>query len=141
VKRNFEAAFADYLSAISNDTTYGEGYYEKARFVLQHFEDKRSAEKDINNAIRLNPDLPGIFVIRGTMRIESQNYLQSITDFDEALKRDRNDMSALFNRGIANYNLGMKDNACKDWQRATDLGHFKAVKYISRYCATGNRKY
>lgn len=134
LKRNLEGAYANYLDAIKADTTYGAGYYEKARFVLQHFEDKRSAAKDLDNAIRLDPNLPGVFTIRGTTLIENQNYLSAISDFDKALEKDKNDMSALFNRGIAEYNLGMKDKACKDWQTAVNLGHFKAAKYISRYC-------
>lgn len=141
LKHNLEAAYSDFVAAIAADSTYGAGYYEKARFVLQHFEDKRSADKDIDNAIRLDPELPGVFVIRGTMRIEAQNYLQAISDFDKALEKEPKDMYAFFNRGIAHYNLGMKDKACKDWQSATDLGHYKAVKYLSRYCASGNRKY
>ncbi|MFT3740501.1 MAG: tetratricopeptide repeat-containing serine protease family protein [Breznakibacter sp.] len=139
LKKNLEGAYADFLNATLSDTTYGAGYYEKARFVLQHFEDKRSATKDLDNAIRLDPNLPGIFTIRGTTLIEGQNYLAAIADFDKALERDKTDMYALFNRGVAEYNLGMKDKACKDWQTAANLGHFKAVRYISRYCGNSGR--
>jgi tetratricopeptide (TPR) repeat protein len=135
IKQNLEAAYADYVAAIAADSTYGAGYYERARFVLQHFEDRKSAVADIDNAIRLDPELPGVYTIRGTMRIEAQNYLPAISDFDKALKKDPKDSPALFNRGLANYNLGMKDKACSDWQKATNLGHYKAVKYISRYCS------
>jgi tetratricopeptide (TPR) repeat protein len=134
IKRNLESAYTDYIAAIAADSTYGAAYYEKARFVLQHFEDRRSASSDIDDAIRLDPQLPGVYTIRGTMRIESQNYLQAIRDFDKALEKDSKDASALFNRGLANYNLGMKDKACNDWQKATNMGHYKAVRYISRYC-------
>jgi tetratricopeptide (TPR) repeat protein len=141
LKNRLEGAYADYLMSIRVDTTYGAGYYEKGRFVLQYLEDKRPAVNDINKAINLDPGLPGVYTIRGTLRIEDQNYLAAINDFNRALEHDPKDASALFNRGIASYNLGRKDNACKDWQKAADLGHYKAVRYMSKYCTGVNRKY
>lgn len=140
-KRDFEAAYLDFLSATRIDTLYGAGYYEKGRFILQHFEDKNPAYQDIDKAIVLDPDLPGVFSIRGTMRINDQNYLSAIQDFDIALAKDPNDLSALFNRGVALFNLGMKEKACKDWDKAGSLGHYKSIKYTSRYCTGSSRKY
>jgi tetratricopeptide (TPR) repeat protein len=141
VKNNLEGAYADYLMCVRSDSTYGAGFYERGRFILQYIEDKRPAINDINKAIALDGSLPGVYTIRGTMRIEDQNYLAAINDFNRALERDPKDASAFFNRGIANYNLGMKDKACKDWQSAANLGHYKAVKYMSRYCNSLNRSY
>lgn len=141
IKNNLEGAYADYLTCIRNDSTFGAGFYERGRFILQYIEDKRPAVNDINKAIALDGSLPGVYTIRGTMRIEDQNYLAAINDFNRALERDPKDASAFFNRGIANFNLGVKDKACKDWQSAANLGHYKAVKYMSRYCNSLNRSY
>ena len=141
LNKDLEKAFNDFIEATEVDTVYGAGFYEKARFILKYYDDKNVANYDIDKAIDLDPGLPGVYSIRGMMRINNENYLAAIQDLETALTKDPNDIPALFNKGIAEYNLGMKDKACKDWEKAGTLGHYKSIKYLSRYCTGSDRKY
>ncbi|MBN2165528.1 MAG: hypothetical protein JW717_04560 [Marinilabiliaceae bacterium] len=141
LNKNLEVAYLNFQKAIEVDSTYGAGFYEKARFTLQYIENKNTAEPDIDKAIELSPNLPGIYSIRGMMKINGENYLAAIKDLETALKKNPKDTYAIFNLGIAQYNLGMKDKACKEWEKAGNLGHYKSIKYSSRYCTGSNRKY
>ncbi|SMO83622.1 Trypsin-like peptidase domain-containing protein [Saccharicrinis carchari] len=126
-KKSFE-------KAIKSSPIYANGYYELARLNMQYFREKASAMENLNKAISLNEKLPGVYSIRGTLRIQSENYLEAISDLDKAITIDTSDTHALFNRGLAFYNLGMKEKCCRDWDMAGQLGHYKSIKYLSRYC-------
>lgn len=120
--------------AIQSTPLYANGYYELARLHIQYLQDDKVAMEDITKAIYLNENLPGAYSIRGTLNIKVENYLEAINDLDKAIGVDPTDTYALFNRGLAYYNLGMKQECCKDWNTAGQLGHYKSVKYLSRYC-------
>ncbi len=120
--------------AIESAPLYANGYYELARLHIQYLRDDKVAMEDITKAIYLNANLPGAYSIRGTLNIQAENYLEAINDLDKAIYVDGTDTHALFNRGLAFYNLGMKQKSCKDWDTAGQLGHYKSIKYLSRYC-------
>ncbi len=132
--RDIDTALKCYNKAIQCTPLYANGYYERSRLLQQYLNNDTLALEDINRAISLNKMLPGAYSIRGTLKIQTENYLEAIADFDRALNIDSNDTHALFNRGVAYFNLGMKEKSCRDWDKAGQLGHFKSVKYMSRYC-------
>jgi tetratricopeptide (TPR) repeat protein len=140
-RRNGTEALRNFASAIAADTLFSDGYYERAKLSYQNEITSRTIEHDLNKAIELNPDLPGVYTLRGNLRLRAENYLQALSDYDKAIEKDAKDMHAYFSRGIVNYNIGMKDKACKDWEKAGSLGHFKAVKFMSEYCNSGSRSY
>lgn len=134
LKRNMRIAYDNFESATRADTTYGAGYYEKARLLLQYAENNSTSLNDISRAILLDPGLPGIYTIRGTVYMGLTDYMSATRDFDQALLKDPNDRYALFNRGVALYNMGMSERACVDWQKAVELGYTKAAEYSAAYC-------
>ncbi|WP_158027214.1 S1 family peptidase [Labilibacter marinus] len=134
LRNDVETAKKCFDQAIKTTPLYAKGYYERSRLLIQYLDNNSTAMEDISKAIELNNFLPGAYSIRGTLRIQTEDYLEAISDFDKALDIDRNDTHALFNRGIAHYNLGMKNRCCEDWDAASQLGHYKSVKYMSRYC-------
>ncbi len=144
-KLNFEnnkdvkAAFEWYTAAIDADSLWAEAYYERARLRMKHSSDEEATLDDINKTIYLEPDLPGIYSIRGTIYFTKQDYLPAIRDFDLAIERDIKDVHAWFNRGVAHYNIGLHEKACYDWDKAGKLGNYEAFKYISRYCKNVKR--
>lgn len=127
-------ALEQYARAMLNDSLFADAYYERARLVLQYFNNTEMASKDINQAIYLNPNLAGVYSIRGTIKFSNEDFLDAINDFNKAVEKDPEDVYAYFNRAVAQYNIGLKENACKDWQKAGELGNYKAFRYISRYC-------
>ncbi|MGQ1785858.1 tetratricopeptide repeat protein [Saccharicrinis sp. GN24d3] len=134
LRNDFETAKKCYDQAIKSTPLYANGFYERSRLKIQYFNDKETAMYDISQAIKLNHRLPGAYSIRGTLQIQTENYMEAITDLDKAVDIDSADTHALFNRGLAYYNLGMKQKCCKDWDTAGQMGHYKSIKYLSRYC-------
>lgn len=134
-------AMEQYTKAVENDSLYADAFYERARLVLQYFNNTELSGKDINQAIYLNPNLAGVYSIRGTIKFSNEDFLDAINDFNKALEKDPEDVYAYFNRAVAQYNIGLKENACKDWQKAGELGNYKAFRYISRYCNEVRRGY
>jgi lipoprotein NlpI len=128
-------AFDEFNEVIEMDSLNGEAYYERARLSFQFSSNKELAFEDLNRAIYLDPSQPGVFSLRGVMKLSKQDFLSAINDFTKAIEYDKNDVHAYFNRGIAHFNIGMKKSACKDWKVAGDLGNYSAFKYISRYCS------
>ncbi len=135
LNNKIKKAFNEFNEVIEMDSLNGDAYYERARLSLQYSSNRELAFEDLNRAIYLDPSLPGVFSLRGVMKLSNQDFLSAINDFTKAIGYDKNDVHAYFNRGIAHFNIGMKKNACKDWQKAGDLGNYSAFKYISRYCS------
>lgn len=132
-------AFRLYSLAIEFDSLEANAYYERARLRLQYSDDQEATMDDINKTIYLDPDMPGIYTIRGVIKFSEQNFLSAINDFDKAIEKDINDMHAYFNRGVAHYNIGLHQKACEDWTKAGKLGKYEAYRYISRYCKNVKR--
>ena len=135
LNNRIKKAFNEFNDIIDTDSLEGQAYYERARLSMRYSSNSQGAYDDINRAIRLDPTLPGVFSLRGMIKLSSNNFLSAIEDFTKALDIDPNDVHAFFNRGIAYFNIGMKRSACQDWQKAGELGDFSAYRYISKYCS------
>ena len=131
---DIRGAFDLFSMALLNDSLLAQAYLERGKLLLQHSSSRDKAMADFHHCIYLDPTQNGVFTIRGTCFFEQRNFAAAIRDFDEALSRNPSDAHAWFNRGIAHYNVGLKDRACSDWERASRLGNEMAYKYISRYC-------
>ena len=138
LKNRIREAYREFNAIIVADSLNGDAYYERARLSMQYSSNREKAYEDINKAIYLDPSLPGAFTLRGVIKLSSKDFLSAINDFTKAISRDPGDVHAYFNRGIAYFNIGMKKNACDDWQKAGELGNFSAFRYISRYCSKSN---
>ncbi len=96
-----------------------------------------------NKALLDNPD-PQDFLIysyRGNAHSKMQQYSDAIDDFDNALDMRPEDIMDYsnwvrnyFNRGVAKYYLNNMIGACKDWNKALELGFGPAHDYIMDYC-------
>ncbi len=135
IKNDAESALKCYNEAIVNDPLYAKGFYERSRLMQQYFNRFKLAREDIDIAINLDRKLPGAYSIRATIKMANQEYMEALTDLNMALDLDPSDTHALFNRGIAYYNLGMKNKSCQDWSKAGQLGHYKAIKFLNQYCS------
>ena len=128
------AAYNLLTKAIEADSLNAQAYYERARLRIKHSNDEDAALADINKTIYLDSDQPGIYCIRATIYFSKKDFLPAINDFDLAIEKDVNDVHARLNRGMAYYNIGLHREACRDWDKAGELGSYEAFKYISRYC-------
>lgn len=96
-----------------------------------------------NQALMIRPNTQDflIFSYRGNARSKMRLFSDAIDDFDKALdiKPDEimdysNWVKNYFNRGVAKYYLNDLNGACKDWNRALELGFGQAYFYVLDYC-------
>ncbi len=96
-----------------------------------------------NEALKINPE-PNDFLIysfRGNARSKMRRYNDAIDDFDKALDMKPKDImdysnwvKNYFNRGVAKYYLEDLGGACRDWNKALELGFGQAHDFIMDYC-------
>lgn len=96
-----------------------------------------------NQALMIRPNTQDflIYSYRGNARSKMRLFSYAIDDFDKALdiKPEEimdysNWVKNYFNRGVAKYYLNDLDGACKDWNRALELGFGQAYFYVLDYC-------
>ena len=84
------------------------------------------AEKDFDVYIKHNPSDARVFVNRAGTRMP-QNLEGVVSDCNQALELEPDNKNAYFLRGLAYYGLGKKEEACRDFYRAIELG-FEILK-------------
>lgn len=67
------------------------------------------------------------------MDIEHENFFEAQKNMNNAVRKDPDNAEAL-TRGLVNYHLGLKRDACNDWKKSSDLGNEKALSYLLRFC-------
>lgn len=133
-QNNIQEAYNRFSEAILHDSLEAKAYYERSRLRFKYSKNRKGVIEDINKAIYLDPNLQGIYTIRGILKAGKQDLLGAIEDYNRAIKKNPADVHAYIHRGIANYNIGLREEACKDWSKAGKLGSYEAFKYLSRYC-------
>ncbi len=100
--------------------------YEKAKYpeALEYY----------NRAIDVAPQYAMAYFNRGTMLGQNRQYEQSLSDLTNAIKYDPEFSESYINRGLAYFYKKDLDNACKDWQKAADMGNPKGVEAVNIYC-------
>ncbi len=118
--------FPNYCSAINNRAI--------AKKKLQDF---RGALDDFNLCLNSCPFLTPSYSFRGECKMHLNDFKGAIKDFNAVIKSDVQDFfkaSAFMNKGTCLYHLGKKEEACKDWSTAGQLGSVGAYDYIKQYC-------
>ena len=127
-------AFASFTYALKTDSLLAEAWYERGRLSMFHSSNQNKALADLLTAAQLNPWLDGIYSLCGNIKLKQKNYLDAIIDFDKAINKNPEDIHARMNRGMAYFNIGLKDKACDDWEYAVKKGDTQAIILSSRYC-------
>jgi protein TonB len=74
------------------------------------------------------------FYYAGTKKLELKDYKGAVQDYDSTLKNVPYYLDALYNRGVAKYNLKDIQGACIDWRKIRSLGHPDADDFLSKFC-------
>ena len=115
------AARADIDRALELNKNLANGYLLRADIAINSARDFESAFNDMNEAIRLQPREPGLYINRAFMRYNLDDYNGAMEDYDYALKLDPLNVAAIFNRGLLRMEVRDNDNAIKDFTRALQL--------------------
>ena len=70
---------------------------------------------------------------RGICYLKQNKFANAVSDFDYAIKLNNTKGSIYTNRGIALFQMKRKDEACKSWKKALELGQ-NVQQYLKKYC-------
>lgn len=115
------AASADIEKALSINRNAVNAYIMRADIAIGRSSDFKSALADMDEAIRLQPRVPGLYINRAYFRYRLDDYFGAMADFDYALQLDPVNRTALFNRGLLLTEARANDKALLDFDRLLEL--------------------
>jgi tetratricopeptide (TPR) repeat protein len=122
------AAVEDYSRAIAVDRHFAPARAGRAYvFLIQ--EDYANALPDLDEAVRLDPDVPGYYINRGLARYNLNNLRGTLDDFDRVIRLDPNNDLAWYNRGLIRSQVGDINRAIEDFDKVIylDPNHHVAI--------------
>lgn len=97
--------------------------------------DVKGAISDYDKAIEMNPDYYKAYNNRAIIETtELKNDTAALKDFDKAIEINPEYADAYLGRGTVKFNFKNLEGACKDWQKAHELGNIQASVQIKKYC-------
>jgi len=95
--------------------------------------DYESATADFTQAISINPNFAGAYILRGRALLENNKAInQAIADFSEAIRLDPNNAVAYKERGMAWHQLADHNRALEDYTQAIQIDPNYAAAYAKR---------
>lgn len=90
------------------------------------------AVDDYDRALKINPENADAYFNRAYFLMKMERYEPAIVDFKKAVVYGFKDSRYLYyNKGNAEYQIGNKEQACKDWSKAGDLGASNKDKFCN----------
>jgi len=112
---------------VKNINTGEYGFVLKDRMEKRHYIFVESTTPTDKSESILIPESQEPMTVKSSVNLgnsflRQEKYTQAIDYFGKAIDKDNNFAMAYVNRGIAYNKTGQQLNACKDWQRACELG-------------------
>lgn len=108
----------------------GQVYYELGKY--------KEMIKDCENALKYDKNLVQAYFNLGIAQYNLKNYAGALPHFTMFLAKKPKDAEALAWRGMANFYLKNKKQACEDWEKAIDLGNSYVKPYYNKNCQEEN---
>ena len=83
--------------------------------------DYHSARADMDEAIRLQPRMAGLYINRAYLRYRLDDYFGAVADFDYAIQLEPTNAVARFNRGLLLAEVHDNDRAMEDFSKVLEL--------------------
>lgn len=115
------AALEDINKALSINKKALNGYIMRADIAINHEKDYNSALADIDEAIKLQPRMAGLYINRAFLRYNLDSYTGAMADYDFALSLEPLNATALFNRGLLLAEVSANDLALIDFTKVLEL--------------------
>lgn len=96
--------------------------------------DYSDATADLEEAIRILPDIPQFYYDLGNLLCLSEQPVGAMENYDMAIKLYPSMGDAYLNRGLVLIYLKDKEKGCIDLSRAGELGVREAYSIINKYC-------
>lgn len=94
------SAIADIDKALSINKNAVNGYLLRADIAINRNKDYKQALADMDEAIKLQPKVPGYFINRAFIRYRLDDYFGAMSDYDYALQLDPTNFVAVYNRAL-----------------------------------------
>ena len=130
---NRKSALDNIAKAIALEPNNSDLYYNSG-LIKEENGEFESAKSDYDKAININPKDASAFYGRANCQAELGDSGAGISDLDEAIALNPKNASYYKQRGNFYYQLEKKDEACKNWSKALELGDAKAKFSIDQYC-------
>ncbi|HEY9799392.1 MAG TPA: tetratricopeptide repeat protein [Leptolyngbyaceae cyanobacterium] len=122
---NKEGALTDFSELININQSDPDAYISRGVLYLQQFKDYDKAIADFNQAMRLASNNPKVAAIaydgRGNALAAQEKLPAALEDFNKAIENKQDFAQAYFNRGLINAQLGNKQEALEDFEKADTL--------------------
>lgn len=100
---------------------------------LAHLSVYAMAEADLQRCIELFPNFPFAYYNLANLQVIRKDYQAALSNYDMALKLDKQFAEAYYNRGITNIYLGNKSLGVINLSKSGELGIYKSYNVIKRY--------
>lgn len=94
------SAISDIDKALSINKNAVNGYLLRADIAINRNKDYKQALADMDEAIKLQPKVPGYFINRAFLRYRLDDYFGAMSDYDYALQLDPTNFVAVYNRAL-----------------------------------------
>ncbi len=128
------ALMTDVLEKQRSDADMAHAYFYLGNYYDVRSEDEE-ALKNYNLAVSRNKNYLLAYNNRAILLGKHRNFNQAIEDLTTAISLKPDYAEAWYNRGVAYYQMGEKEKACGDWQKAAKLGFEQARANIVQYCS------
>lgn len=126
------AAVADIDKALSINKNAVNAYIMRADIAINRDSDFERAAADMDEAIRLQPRQPGLYVNRAYLRYKLDDFFGAMADFDYAIQLDPINEAAIFNRALLEMETSANDKALVDLDRLVELDPNNTRAYYNR---------
>jgi tetratricopeptide (TPR) repeat protein len=138
-KGDFIGAIKDYTIAIEMENPMYKvalrTYYTSRGVAKQMVKDYRGAIDDFTVAISFDPkDSDHLYNARGDSKNALKNYPDAIFDFSKAIEINPKEGRYYVGRGLARLGNNEKDQGCRDFSKAGELGNLLAYEAIKELC-------
>lgn len=122
---NKEGALADFSELININQSDPQAYISRGVLYFEQFKDYDKAIADFNQALQLASNNPKVAAIaydgRGNALAAQQKLPAALEDFNKAIENKQDFAQAYFNRGLIQTELGNKQEAIADFEKADNL--------------------
>ena len=121
---------------ISIDTSISKAYYVRGMSYMGKKEYAKASD-DLNKAIKLDyEEKEKLFYNLGLSYYHQEEFLKCVVANDVAIEVNPEDGGAYYNRAVCKMHMGLRNEACADFEKAQELGvDMKEEKKINRYCS------
>lgn len=109
------AALSDLNHAIELNKNLPNAYILRAGIAIGSARDYKGALDDTDAAIKLLPQMAGLYINRAFLRYNLDDYFGAMSDYDYAITLDPTNPTAYFNRGLLRAEVADNDKAIADF--------------------------